>query len=92
MSNPEAFELLRQRTLTVWLEATPEDHWQRVLQQGDLRPMQNRPHAMLELRRRLSEREPLHALAEITCSTSERTVEDIVQALAARLLSVTARP
>src|SRR5262245_929034 len=33
-----AFALLKQSATTVWLRATPEDHWSRVVQQGDHRP------------------------------------------------------
>src|SRR5262245_47418161 len=32
---PETYALLRRRALTVWLRAQPEDHWNRVVQQGD---------------------------------------------------------
>ena len=59
VTSPDAYALLLARTETVWLKATPEEHWSRVVKQGDLRPMQNRPHAMAELRRRLKERQPL---------------------------------
>ncbi len=82
VTSPEAYHLLLQRTRTVWLKATPEEHWSRVVKQGDLRPMQNRPHAMSELKRRLKEREPLYAKAQRQCVTSGRTVGAVVQELA----------
>lgn len=85
VTSPEAFALLRERTRTVWLKATPEEHWQRVVGQGDLRPMRNRPHAMAELKRRLREREPAYARAEITCSTTGRSVEMVVEEIALRV-------
>ncbi|MBL9037714.1 MAG: helix-turn-helix domain-containing protein, partial [Archangium sp.] len=66
VTSAEAFELLLAKTHTVWLKARPADHWSRVVNQGDLRPMANRPHAMAELRRRLREREPLYARAART--------------------------
>src|SRR6266571_5394240 len=31
---PQTYALLRRRALTVWLRARPEDHWNRVVQQG----------------------------------------------------------
>ena len=34
----DTFALLRRSALTIWLRATPEDHWNRVLRQGDRRP------------------------------------------------------
>jgi XRE family aerobic/anaerobic benzoate catabolism transcriptional regulator len=81
--SPQAYRLLKERTQTVWLKARPEEHWDRVVSQGDFRPMQNRPHAMAELRRRLKEREPLYAKASLTCSTSNRSASAVVEELAA---------
>src|SRR5262249_11843525 len=75
--SPEAYRLLLEQTRTVWLKASAEEHWARVVHQGDFRPMENRPHAMAELRRRLKEREPLYAKASLTCSTSGRTVSRV---------------
>ncbi|HME90184.1 MAG TPA: shikimate kinase [Myxococcaceae bacterium] len=85
VTSPEAFRLLSEHTRTVRLKATPEEHWDRVVKQGDLRPIENQPHAMAELRRRLREREPLYSRAELTCSTSGRSVASVVSELARRL-------
>jgi len=85
VTSPEALRLLQERTASVWLKASPEEHWDRVVGQGDLRPMQNRPQAMAELRRRLREREPLYARASLTCATSGRSVHQVVADLSARL-------
>ena len=54
VASRETYALLRRRTLTVWLRANPEDHWNRVVQQGDRRPMADNPQAMAELRRLLA--------------------------------------
>ena len=78
VTSPKAFELCCQRTRTVWLKATPTEHWERVVRQGDLRPMQNRPQAMTELRRRLKEREPFYRKASVVCSTTGKSVEAVV--------------
>ena len=85
VTSPEALRLLQEGTTTIWLRATPEEHWDRVVKQGDLRPMQNRPQAMAELRRRLREREPLYARASLTCPTSGRSVHQVVADLSAKL-------
>lgn len=92
VTSPDAFRLLSERTRTIWLKATPQEHWDRVVKQGDLRPIENRPHAMAELRRRLREREPLYSQAEVTCSTSERSVAAVVSDLVRRIGKRTARP
>ncbi len=77
----DATPLLRQRALTVWLRARPEDHWNRVVQQGDRRPMEARPQAMAELRRLLAAREPLYAQAAYTVDTSRLGVAGTLKAV-----------
>ncbi len=79
VTSPDAYALLKEQTTTVWLKADPEQHWNRVVKQGDLRPMKDRPQAMAELRRRLKEREPLYSQARHTCDTDGRTVAAIVE-------------
>jgi len=70
VASPEAYALLQRRAVTVWLRARAEDHWNRVVQQGDRRPMEARPQAMAELRRLLASRGPLYARAAHTVDTS----------------------
>src|SRR5438477_11695120 len=50
VTDPGSFRLLQRRCRTVWLQASPDDHWQRVLEQGDVRPSAASPHAREELR------------------------------------------
>jgi XRE family aerobic/anaerobic benzoate catabolism transcriptional regulator len=79
-ASPETYALLRRRALTVWLRAHPEDHWNRVVQQGDRRPMANNPQAMAELRRLLAVRAPLYAEAHHVVDTSGRDQDQVVDA------------
>jgi XRE family aerobic/anaerobic benzoate catabolism transcriptional regulator len=79
VTSPETYALLRRRALTVWLRAEPEDHWNRVVQQGDRRPMADNPEAMGELRRLLAAREPLYAEAAHTVDTSRLGIEGTVR-------------
>jgi XRE family aerobic/anaerobic benzoate catabolism transcriptional regulator len=72
---PETYALLRRRALSVWLRADAEDHWNRVVQQGDRRPMADHPQAMAELRRLLALREPLYAEAAHAVDTSRLGIE-----------------
>lgn len=81
----ETFRLLRRRAVTVWLKARPEDHWNRVIQQGDQRPMAKNPQAMQELRALLASREKLYSEAEIVVDTSQLGVEGTVERLAHEL-------
>lgn len=81
VNDRENFALLRERTSTVWLRARPEDHWNRVIQQGDARPMAKNPHAFSELRALLAAREPLYATAHHVVDTHGKTIDDVVESL-----------
>jgi XRE family aerobic/anaerobic benzoate catabolism transcriptional regulator len=85
VGNTEAFRLLCERTTTVWLRARPEDHWNRVVRQGDLRPMAGRPAAQDELRRILTSREALYGRARFQIDTSSLAVGACVRRLVAEL-------
>ncbi len=82
VTSAAAWELLRRRAQTIWLRARPEDHWNRVLQQGDRRPIEQHPAALLELRRLLQTREPLYAQAGHVLDTAQHSIEAAAQALA----------
>jgi XRE family aerobic/anaerobic benzoate catabolism transcriptional regulator len=85
VDNREAWALLARHTTTVWLRASPEAHWERVVRQGDARPMAGRPGAKLELRRLLARREPLYRRARHHIDTARHGVDGSVRLLAARL-------
>jgi len=72
------YALLRERTTTVWLKARAKDHWDRVVAQGDGRPMKDRANAMNELKALLKSRTPLYAEADVTIDTSTLSVDDAV--------------
>ncbi len=78
VTEPETWSLLRRRAVTIWLKAAPEDHWSRVLAQGDRRPMADRPDAMAQLQRLWAERVPLYAGANLTVDTSALSVPEVV--------------
>lgn len=78
VNHRENFTMLRGRARTVWLRARAEDHWSRVVQQGDSRPMAKNPHAFMELRALLAAREPLYAAADHVVDTSGRALAEVV--------------
>ncbi|HZX94061.1 MAG TPA: shikimate kinase [Myxococcales bacterium] len=82
VTDPGSFKLLQKRCRTVWLQATPEDHWKRVLAQGDVRPSAASPHAQEELRALLKAREPLYAQAELSVDTSRVGINGAVAEIA----------
>jgi XRE family aerobic/anaerobic benzoate catabolism transcriptional regulator len=74
---------LREAAVTIWLKATAEDHWNRVVAQGDARPMANRADAMKELKGLLRARRALYELADHIVDTSSlglsRAVDRVVK-------------
>ena len=74
-ADPETLPLLLERSLAVWIRATPEDHMQRVIDQGDLRPMARSREAMRELKDILKVREPFYRQAHLQLMTSGKTAE-----------------
>lgn len=76
VSEPETFQRLLNNYYTVWLKASPEEHMQRVIQQGDTRPMQGNGRAMDDLKRILVEREVDYRKADYTLDTNARTIEE----------------
>ncbi len=82
VNDRENFALLQQATRTVWLRGKAADHWNRVIQQGDARPMAKNPHAFAELRALLAAREPLYASAHHVVDTSGRSIAEVTDAVA----------
>lgn len=75
-------DLLLRSFTTVWLRAGAEDHMQRVVKQGDLRPMAgNIGAAMEDLRAILGEREPRYRLADHVLDTSGRDPDSCLRDL-----------
>jgi XRE family aerobic/anaerobic benzoate catabolism transcriptional regulator len=70
VSEPATFERLLTMCYTVWLHASPEDHMQRVIAQGDMRPMADSRESMSDLQRILAVREPLYRKADLSIDTS----------------------
>ena len=81
----DTYSLLRGACTTVWLAARAEDHYARVLAQGDRRPMANHPHAMAELTALLSSRRDLYELADLRVDTSAVDVRTAVRSILAEL-------
>lgn len=82
---PANFARLRRACRTIWLKAEPHDHFQRVLDQGDRRPMHDRPRAMSELENILRLREPLYAQCDVVIETSKKSVEEVVDEMIASI-------
>ncbi len=82
VTHPESWSLLRSRARTVWLKADAKDHWNRVLAQGDDRPMRSLSNAFEQLEALLASRRALYREAELAVDTSGHHPEAIVERLA----------
>ena len=85
VTDDETFALLRAHATTVWLQASPESHWERVVAQGDRRPMANRANAKHELRALLKERAERYARAAIVVDTDSLGIDGAVKDLVKRV-------
>jgi len=85
VNEPATWSLLSEETTVVWLRARPEEHWTRVVAQGDRRPMANQPAAMDELRAILAAREPLYSRAALSVDTSGSGPAEVASAILAGL-------
>jgi XRE family aerobic/anaerobic benzoate catabolism transcriptional regulator len=81
VTEPATYERLLSSCFTVWARAAPDEHMQRVIAQGDLRPMGEGTRAMADLVAILKSRELLYAKADATVVTSGRTPEQNVAEL-----------
>jgi XRE family aerobic/anaerobic benzoate catabolism transcriptional regulator len=83
VESAETFARLLATCRTVWLAAEPEEHFQRVLDQGDRRPMRERPRAMEELRALLAARSGAYARCEHVVRTSGKRADDVAREILA---------
>ncbi len=81
VSDPATFNQLLSHCTTVWLQATPEDHMQRVVAQGDLRPMAASKEAMEDLKGILAGRAAFYSKADFSVDTSAQPLEPTFEAL-----------
>jgi XRE family transcriptional regulator, aerobic/anaerobic benzoate catabolism transcriptional regulator len=81
VSEPETFELLLASCITVWLKASPREHMERVVAQGDFRPMADNADAMSDLKRMLEERADFYARAGFSVDTSGHSVDQTLMTL-----------
>ncbi len=85
VADAATYDLLLTHCYTVWLQAAPEDHMNRVIAQGDLRPMADSREAMDDLRLILEGRAPFYEKADCSYYTSGKTLEESFGGLVAAL-------
>lgn len=85
VTDPDSYRLLLDSCRTVWLKARPEEHMNRVIAQGDMRPFEGRTPgrsaALDEIRKLLADRDRLYACADVTLETSGRSLKATLEDL-----------
>ncbi len=81
VSEARTFDLLIGSCFTVWLKTSPEEHMRRVMEQGDLRPIEGSRRAMEDLRSILTARSPFYSRADAQVDTSGRAARDCLHEL-----------
>jgi XRE family aerobic/anaerobic benzoate catabolism transcriptional regulator len=80
VTEPTTYELLLRSFRTIWLQAEPELHFSRVMEQNDARiatPSMQK-EAMDNIHRSLNARNSLYAMADATIDTSNLSVNEVV--------------
>jgi XRE family aerobic/anaerobic benzoate catabolism transcriptional regulator len=81
VSETATYDLLRSSCFTVWLKAKPEEHMSRVMEQGDMRPMEGNAQAMADLKRILQSRAALYGQADAVVDTAGRNIKQSLKDL-----------
>lgn len=85
VSDPANYNLLLGHCTTVWLKASPDEHMNRVLAQGDMRPMSGNREAMDDLKRILAERAAFYGKADLAFDTGNKPLAQAFAELRASL-------
>jgi XRE family transcriptional regulator, aerobic/anaerobic benzoate catabolism transcriptional regulator len=87
VTDPESWNLVKQRCFTIWLHATPEELMKRTKRKGNPRLL-SRPSVLDDMKSLLTRREPLYAESQLTIKTTGRAPAKIAQAILAALHSI----
>ena len=81
VTEPATYELLLRAFRTVWLQADPELHFSRVMEQNDARIARPSMHkeAMDNIHRSLDARHSLYQMADVAIDTSHMSVSDVTK-------------
>jgi XRE family aerobic/anaerobic benzoate catabolism transcriptional regulator len=85
VSDPATYNLLLSHCYTVWIKASPKEHMDRVVAQGDTRPMMGNSEAMADLKSILDSRTAFYSKADMAFETSEQTLSAAFSRLSQQL-------
>lgn len=89
VSERATYDLLLSTCYTVWLKASPEEHMERVIAQGDTRPMAGNAQAMDDLRRILDSRVSLYGQADAIIDTAGKSASKSLSEINQLILAIT---
>ena len=72
VSERQTYDFVLNNFFTIWIKAKPKEHMERVIKQGDLRPMASNPKAMDDLNNILKERKNLYSQADVILNTKDK--------------------
>lgn len=81
VSEQSNYEFLLKHCTTIWLKASPQDHMNRVIAQGDLRPMGESSEAMQDLEAILASRKAAYSQADFQLDTSQQSLPETFEAM-----------
>jgi XRE family aerobic/anaerobic benzoate catabolism transcriptional regulator len=82
VSEPATFGRLLDSFFTIWIEASPQEHWDRVIRQGDQRVAgSGDTEALADMRRILAQRDPLYGKADARLQTRGKTARQSLREL-----------
>lgn len=81
VGDTSTFDLLLNNCLTIWLQATPEDHFSRVLAQGDVKNLPGNRNGVDDIRLTLESRASFYAKADLAFNTSGKTLTEAFNGL-----------
>ena len=76
VSENETYNFLLKNFSTIWIKANPKEHMNRVINQGDSRPIESNPRAMEDLLNILKERNNLYSKADIIINTEGKNIKE----------------
>jgi len=91
VADEDTFAQLLEKAHVIWLQASPNEHMRRVMDQGDFRPMGDNRDAMKDLVAILDARAPLYGRAHATVDTSGKSLAVCVEELVKVAVGLVAR-
>ena len=85
VSEDKTYNYVLNNYFTIWIKASPSEHMERVLSQGDSRPMSSNPRAMDDLNNILNERVALYSKADLIIDTENKSIQDSYKNLKTKL-------